>query len=183
MGAPGGSAALAEPTQLGTKGGLSVIQPRWGVYALRKKAERIGSVMARDSKEPVHRALRKGRCRDPEPLPWRFSAMRLWVLPPILGRDGRTARHPNRQRLVKRPPSETRERIPDLLIRGQLRLTLEEQRRIRQGIEQTNVEEQPIPRAFAPAPGMTAPPELTLTPLPQDLQQVSGSKRSIALRD
>ena len=71
-------------------------------------------------------------------------------------------------------PSETRERIPDLLIRGQLNLTPEERRRIRQSIEQTNVEEQPIPRAFAPAAGMTAPPELTLTPLPQDLQQISG---------
>jgi hypothetical protein len=71
-------------------------------------------------------------------------------------------------------PSETRERIPDLLIRGHLKLTPEERRRIRQSIEQTNVEEQPIPRAFAPAAGMTAPPELTLTPLPQDLQQISG---------
>jgi hypothetical protein len=79
-------------------------------------------------------------------------------------------------------PSEPRERIPDLLIRGQLRLTLEERRRIRQGIEQTNVEEQPIPRAFAPAAGMTAPPELRLTPLPKDLQQISsvGAQHSFA---
>jgi hypothetical protein len=72
------------------------------------------------------------------------------------------------------PPSETRERIPELLIRGQLRLTPEERRLIRQGIEQANVEEQPIPRAFAPAVGMTAPPELRLTRLPQDLPQISG---------
>jgi hypothetical protein len=72
------------------------------------------------------------------------------------------------------PPSETRERIPDLLIRGQLRLTPEERRRIRQSIEQTNMEEQPIPRAFAPAAGMTAPPELKLSPLPNHLQQISG---------
>ena len=71
-------------------------------------------------------------------------------------------------------PSETRGRIPDLLIRGQRKLTPEERRRIRQSIEQTNVQEQPIPRAFAPAAGMTAPPELALTPLPQDLQQISG---------
>jgi hypothetical protein len=71
-------------------------------------------------------------------------------------------------------PSETRERSPDPLIRGQLQLTPEERRRIRQSIEQTNVEEQPIPRAFAPAVGMTSPPELRLTPLPQDLQQGSG---------
>ena len=71
-------------------------------------------------------------------------------------------------------PNAARERIPDLLIRGQLKLIPEERRRIRQSIEQANVEEQPIPRAFAPAAGMTAPPELTLTPLPQDLQQISG---------
>jgi hypothetical protein len=72
------------------------------------------------------------------------------------------------------PPGETRERIPDVLIRGQLNLTPEERRRIRQSIERTNVEEQPIPRAFAPAAGMTSPPELRLTPLPRDLQQISG---------
>ena len=71
-------------------------------------------------------------------------------------------------------PSETREAIPELLIKGQLKLSLEERRRIRQSIEQTNVEEQPMPRAFAPAAGMTAPPELMLTALPQDLQQISG---------
>ena len=71
-------------------------------------------------------------------------------------------------------PSETQERNPDLLIKGQLKLTPEERRRIRQSIENANAEEQPIPRAFAPAAGMTAPPELTLTPLPQDLQRVSG---------
>jgi hypothetical protein len=36
-----------------------VIQPRWGVYALRKKAERIGSVDARDEEEAVKRAFKE----------------------------------------------------------------------------------------------------------------------------
>jgi len=88
--------------------------------------------------------------------------------------DAEVGRVPEPATTGKTSPSETRERIPDLLIRGQLKLTPEERRRIRQSIEQTNVEEQPIPRAFAPAAGMTAPPELTLTPLPQDLRQISG---------
>ena len=90
--------------------------------------------------------------------------------------DAGAGRHPPPEPATtgQAPPSETRERIPDLLIRGQLKLTAVERRGIRQSIEQTNVEEQPIPRAFAPAAGMTAPPELTLTPLPQDLQQISG---------
>jgi hypothetical protein len=36
-----------------------VIQPRWGVYALRKKAERIGTVQARDEKDAIERALKE----------------------------------------------------------------------------------------------------------------------------
>jgi hypothetical protein len=36
-----------------------VIQPRWGVYALRKKAERLGSVQARDEKAAIERALQE----------------------------------------------------------------------------------------------------------------------------
>jgi hypothetical protein len=88
--------------------------------------------------------------------------------------DAEVGRVPEPATTGQASPSETRERIPDLLIRGQLRLTPEERQRIRRSIEQTNVEEQPMPRAFAPAAGMTAPPELTLTPLPQDLQQISG---------
>jgi hypothetical protein len=32
-----------------------VIEPRWGVFALRKKAERIGSVKAKDEKQAVQR--------------------------------------------------------------------------------------------------------------------------------
>ena len=69
-------------------------------------------------------------------------------------------------------PGAAREGIPDLLIRGQLILTSQQRQQIWQRVERTNVEEQPIPRAFAPAVGQTAPPELKLTPLPQDLQQM-----------
>lgn len=36
------------------------------------------------------------------------------------------------------------------------------------------MEQQPVPRAFAPAAGQTAPPELKLTPLPPELQQIPG---------
>jgi hypothetical protein len=71
----------------------------------------------------------------------------------------------------------TRQPAPDLLIRGQLILTPQQRQQIREAIEQTNVEEQPIPRAFAPAVGQTAPPELKLTPVPEQLEQVSGVSR------
>jgi len=33
-----------------------VLQPRWGVYALRKRAEKLGSVAARDRKDALERA-------------------------------------------------------------------------------------------------------------------------------
>ena len=33
-----------------------VIQPRWGVYSLRKRAEKLGSVEARDRKDALDRA-------------------------------------------------------------------------------------------------------------------------------
>jgi hypothetical protein len=36
-----------------------VITPRWGVYALSKKAERIGTVEARDEKHAIERALKE----------------------------------------------------------------------------------------------------------------------------
>jgi hypothetical protein len=36
-----------------------VVQPRWGVYVLRQKAERIGSVEARDEKEALERAFKE----------------------------------------------------------------------------------------------------------------------------
>jgi hypothetical protein len=139
-----------------------VIQPRWGVYALRKKAERLGSLAARGT------ALRSGA----------VAVALLGSAALGIAADTGTGRHnspaPAPATTGQASPSETQERIPDLLIKGQLKLNPEERRRIRQSIEKTNAEEQPIPRAFAPAAGMTAPPELTLTPLPQELQQFSG---------
>jgi len=72
-------------------------------------------------------------------------------------------------------PGATREPIPDVLLRGQLNLTPQQRQQMWQSVERTNVEEQPIPRAFAPAVGQTAPPELKLTPLPEDLQQMIPS--------
>jgi hypothetical protein len=36
-----------------------VIQPRWGVYALRKRAEKLGSVEARNEKDALERALKE----------------------------------------------------------------------------------------------------------------------------
>jgi hypothetical protein len=70
-----------------------------------------------------------------------------------------------------------RQPAPDLLIRGQLILTPQQRQQIREAIEQTKVEEQPVPRAFAPAVGQTAPPELKLSPVPEQLEQVSGVAR------
>ena len=52
----------------------NVIQPQWGVYALRKKAERLGSVLARDEKEAVRRAFE--RCAVEEQERWRISVQR-----------------------------------------------------------------------------------------------------------
>ena len=50
------------------------IKPRWGVYALRKKAERISSVNAKDEKEALQRALKE--CEIPERERWRISVQR-----------------------------------------------------------------------------------------------------------
>jgi hypothetical protein len=36
-----------------------VIEPRWGVYVLRGKAERIGSVGASDEKKALERAFKE----------------------------------------------------------------------------------------------------------------------------
>ena len=36
-----------------------VIQPRWGVYTLRKRAEKLGTVEARDEKAAIERALKE----------------------------------------------------------------------------------------------------------------------------
>jgi hypothetical protein len=51
-----------------------VIQPRWGVYALHKKAERIGWVHARDDKEEVQRAFKE--CAIAEKERWRIRVQR-----------------------------------------------------------------------------------------------------------
>ena len=78
---------------------------------------------------------------------------------------------------IRATSATTRQPVPDLLIRGQLVLTPQQRQQIREAIEQTNVEEQPVPRAFAPAVGQTAPPELKLTQVPEHLEQVSGVTR------
>jgi hypothetical protein len=95
--------------------------------------------------------------------------------------DAEVGRVPEPAMTGQTSPSETRERIPDLLIRGQLKLTAEERQRIRQSIEQTNAEEQPIPRAFAPAAGMTAPPELKLAPLAPGSAADLGGRNAASL--
>ena len=52
-----------------------VIQPRWGVYALRKKVERLPfSVQARDSEEAIERAIKEYEV--PERDCWRISVRR-----------------------------------------------------------------------------------------------------------
>jgi hypothetical protein len=151
-----------------------VIQPRWGVFALRKKVERIGSVLAQDDKEAVQRALKERTALRSAAAAVALLGSAALGIAADAGAGGQNSSEPEPATTGQASPSETREPIPDLLIRGQLNLTPEERRRIRKSIEQTNVDEQPIPRAFAPAAGMTAPPELTLSPLPQDLQQISS---------
>ena len=74
-------------------------------------------------------------------------------------------------------PGVEREEIPGFLFRGQLRLTAEQRRKIWQGIQQTNAEQQPVPRAFAAAVGQTAPRELTLASLPPSLQNMPGLEK------
>jgi pyridoxal biosynthesis lyase PdxS len=52
-----------------------VLQPRWGVYALRKRAERIGFVEGpRDAEEAVQRAFKE--CAAQERERWRISVQR-----------------------------------------------------------------------------------------------------------
>ena len=75
------------------------------------------------------------------------------------------------------PSGVEREAVPGFLFRGHLRLTAEQRRQIWQSIQQTNTEQQPVPRAFAPAVGMTAPPELKLTSLPPALQSIPGVEK------
>jgi hypothetical protein len=51
-----------------------VIQSRWGVYALRKKAEKLGSVTAKDEIEAVQRAFKEFDVAERER--WRVSVQR-----------------------------------------------------------------------------------------------------------
>ena len=74
-------------------------------------------------------------------------------------------------------PGAEREAVPGFLFRGHLRLTAEQRRQIWQSIQQTNTEQQPVPRAFAPAVGMTAPKELKLASLPPTLQNIPGVEK------
>jgi len=49
-----------------------VIQPRWSVYALyalRKKAERLGTVEARNEKDAIERALKEIKVRKASQFP------------------------------------------------------------------------------------------------------------------
>ena len=49
--------AQAAPIMPAMKKPREVIQPPWGVYALRKRAERIVSVLARDQQQAIERAV------------------------------------------------------------------------------------------------------------------------------
>jgi Protein of unknown function (DUF1488) len=51
-----------------------VIQPRWGVYVLKRKAERMASVNAKDEKEALERAIKAYDV--PESERWRISVER-----------------------------------------------------------------------------------------------------------
>ena len=55
-----------------------VIKPRWGVYALRKKAEKIGPVNAKGEQEVFKLAFKE--CAIPERDRWRISVQReAWI--------------------------------------------------------------------------------------------------------
>lgn len=68
------------------------------------------------------------------------------------------------------PTAET----PPVPIPGQINLDEAQLQKIRAGVEAANPARQPVPRAFAPAVGMTTPPELELEPLPADLKEIPG---------
>jgi hypothetical protein len=57
---------------------------------------------------------------------------------------------------------------------GQLNLNDEQRQQILQSVEQAHPQSQPVPRAFAPAVGMTSPPELKLDPMPEPARAVPG---------
>lgn len=61
---------------------------------------------------------------------------------------------------------------------GQLNLNDEQRQQIRESVEQASPVAQPVPRAFAPAVGMTSPPELKLEPLPEQARKVPGIEES-----
>lgn len=61
---------------------------------------------------------------------------------------------------------------------GQLSLTAEQQKAIRERIAQQGASPQPVPRAFAVAVGMTSPPELRLRPLPEDLRDLPRLRKN-----
>jgi hypothetical protein len=53
-----------------------VIKPRWAVFALRKRAERIGSVEARDQREAIERAVKQYPSPSTSVGAFHFSARR-----------------------------------------------------------------------------------------------------------
>ena len=57
---------------------------------------------------------------------------------------------------------------------GQLNLSEEQRQQIRESVESAGPVSQPVPRAFAPAVGMTSPPELKLEPLPEEARKIPG---------
>jgi hypothetical protein len=59
-------------------------------------------------------------------------------------------------------------------ISGVLNLSEEHRQRIREWMERDKPEVQPVPQAFAPAVGMTTPPELRLAKLPDELRDLPG---------
>jgi hypothetical protein len=66
------------------------------------------------------------------------------------------------------------EPAPVAPIPGQLSLNADDQQKIRQSVEAATPPVQPVPRAFAPAVGMTSPPELKLEPVPEPARGIGG---------
>jgi len=66
------------------------------------------------------------------------------------------------------------EPAPVTPIPGQLQLNSGQRDQIRRSVVEAGPKPQPVPRAFAPAVGMTSPPELKLDPLPEAARAVPG---------
>jgi len=66
------------------------------------------------------------------------------------------------------------EPAPVTPIPGQLQLNNGQRDQLRRSVDETSPKPQPVPRAFAPAVGMTSPPELKLEPLPEAARAVPG---------